>query len=170
MLGAPVARVTGYGCIQAEHGDLFHSRKRMSDEVRQSAAGAVGSTVTLFRPVGQAEVDLIAASGFRAFPPRRPHQPIFCPVLNEAYALQIARDRNTKDAASGSVRDVTRFRVRAAFLRSYPVTTPAGDRTRSTGSSRRTSPPSMRRSSARSKCQRLPPTVDDARRTNRWCR
>lgn len=49
-------------------------------------------TVTLFRPVGQKELDLIAASGNRAFPPRLPHQPIFYPVLNEEYATQIARD------------------------------------------------------------------------------
>ena len=38
-------------------------------------------------------------------------------VLNEAYTVQIARDWNTKDAASGFVGHVTRFRVRTAFLR-----------------------------------------------------
>jgi hypothetical protein len=79
--------------------------------------------VTLFRPVGPAELDLIVASGFRAFPPRLPHQPIFYPVLHEAYAVQIARDWNTRDAASGYVGYVTRFRVRAAFLEPYPVQT-----------------------------------------------
>jgi hypothetical protein len=79
--------------------------------------------VTLFRPVGQAELDLIAASGFRAFPPRLPHQPLFYPVLDEAYAVQIARDWNTKDAASGFVGYVLRFRVRAEVLERYPVQT-----------------------------------------------
>jgi len=44
---------------------------------------------TLFRPVGQAELDLIRASGFTAFPPRLPGQPIFYPVLNEAYARAV---------------------------------------------------------------------------------
>lgn len=78
-------------------------------------------TVTLFRPVGQKELDLIAASGFRAFPPRLATQPIFYPVLNEAYASQIAREWNTKDAQSGFVGYVTRFSVRASFLASYPV-------------------------------------------------
>ena len=80
-------------------------------------------TVTLYRPVGQAELDLIRASGFRAFPPRLPSQPIFYPVLNEAYATQIARDWNTRDAASGYVGCVTRFRVRADFLARYEVQT-----------------------------------------------
>jgi hypothetical protein len=73
--------------------------------------------------VGQQELDLIAASGWRAFPPRLPFQPIFYPVLNEAYAVQIARDWNTQDAASGYAGYVTRFQVRAAFLSHYPVQT-----------------------------------------------
>lgn len=78
-------------------------------------------TVMLYRPVGQAELDLIRATGFRAFPPRLPHQPIFYPVLNEAYATQIARDWNTKDVASGFVGYVTRFRVDAAYVSRFPV-------------------------------------------------
>jgi len=49
-------------------------------------------TVTLYRPVGPKELALIEASGWRAFPPRLPEQPIFYPVLNEDYAIQIARD------------------------------------------------------------------------------
>jgi hypothetical protein len=81
------------------------------------------ATVTLYRPVGQVELDLIRASGFRAFPPRLPSQPIFYPVLNEAYAAQIARDWNTRDAASGFVGYVTRFRVRADHLARYEVRT-----------------------------------------------
>lgn len=76
---------------------------------------------TLYRPIGQNELDLIRASGFRAFPPRLPHQPIFYPVLTEAYAIQIARDWNTRDAASGYVGYVTRFRVPASFVVRYPI-------------------------------------------------
>ncbi len=79
--------------------------------------------VTLYRPVGQKELDLIRESGFRAFPPRLPHQPIFYPVRHEEYAVQIARDWNTKDEASGYAGYVTRFRVRAEFLRRYEVRT-----------------------------------------------
>ena len=75
---------------------------------------------TLYRPVGPEELALIEASGFRAFPPRLPEQPIFYPVLNEAYAIQIARDWNVKQSGAGYV---TRFAVRAAFLARYPVQT-----------------------------------------------
>lgn len=79
------------------------------------------ATTTLFRPVGVHELDLIRASGFRRFPPRLAHQPIFYPVVNEAYAVQIARDWNAKDAASGYVGYVTRFAIRSHFLARYPV-------------------------------------------------
>ena len=44
-------------------------------------------------------------------------------MLNEEYAVQIARDWNTKDAASGYAGYVTRFRVRTGFLARYPVRT-----------------------------------------------
>jgi hypothetical protein len=77
-------------------------------------------TVTLYRPVGPKELALIHESGSRAFPPRLPEQPIFYPVLTEAYAAQIARDWNVKQSGSGYV---TRFAVRAAFLRRYAVQT-----------------------------------------------
>lgn len=42
-------------------------------------------------PTGQAELDLIPASGNLAFPPRLPGQPILYPVLKEEYAIEIAR-------------------------------------------------------------------------------
>jgi len=47
------------------------------------------STTTLCRPVGPEELALIEASGWKAFPPRLPEQPIFYPVTNLAYARQI---------------------------------------------------------------------------------
>jgi hypothetical protein len=53
------------------------------------------STVTLYRPVGEVELALVASADWRAFPPRLPEQPIFYPVMNEAYAEQIARDWNS---------------------------------------------------------------------------
>lgn len=80
-------------------------------------------TVTLYRPVGQKELDLIRDADFRAFPPRLPFQPIFYPVLTEDYAVQIARDWNVKDAASEFVGYVTRFAVRTDFLAAYDVRT-----------------------------------------------
>jgi hypothetical protein len=79
------------------------------------------NSTTLYRPVGQAELDLIRASGFQGFPPRLPEQPIFYPVLNLEYATQIARDWNTKDERSGFVGYVLRFALRNEFLRGYDV-------------------------------------------------
>ncbi|PTX94606.1 hypothetical protein [Opitutus sp. ER46] len=73
-------------------------------------------TTTLYRPVGPKELKLIAESGYAAFPPRLPDQPIFYPVLNEAYATQIARDWNVKASGAGYV---MRFRVRSNFLTKY---------------------------------------------------
>jgi hypothetical protein len=76
------------------------------------------TTVTLFRPVNQAELDRIAAADWRAFPPRLPEQPIFYPVANEAYAVQIARDRNVPYYGVGYV---LRFAVEAAYAARFPV-------------------------------------------------
>jgi hypothetical protein len=78
-------------------------------------------TITLFRPIGQKEMDLIRQTGYTAFPPRLPFQPIFYPVLQKDYATQIARDWNTRDAASGYVGYVTRFFVYKDFLSQYTV-------------------------------------------------
>src|SRR5882724_2119651 len=74
-------------------------------------------TTILYRPVGPQELAPIAASSYRAFPPRRPEQPVFYPVLNEEYARQIARDWNLKDSGAGYV---TRFGVKTEFLAQYP--------------------------------------------------
>jgi len=73
-------------------------------------------TVTLFRPVGRQELDLIQASGRRRFPPRLERQPIFYPVLTEDYAVLIARDWNTKDPNSGYAGYVLRFQVDKSYL------------------------------------------------------
>ncbi|MFO0958590.1 MAG: hypothetical protein U0800_14370 [Isosphaeraceae bacterium] len=73
-------------------------------------------TTTLYRPVGPAELALIEASGWQAFPTRLPEQPIFYPVLNEEYARQIARQWNVRDNGAGYV---TRFEVESEFLERY---------------------------------------------------
>jgi hypothetical protein len=84
--------------------------------------GSVGVPLTtLYRPVGQTEMELIRALQFRGFPPRLPEQPIFYPVLTEEYATQIARDWNTKDERSGFAGYVLRFQVRTEFLQKYDV-------------------------------------------------
>ena len=75
-------------------------------------------TVTLYRPVGEKELVLIKQSGYKQFPPRLPEQPIFYPVLNQEYAIEIARDWNAVDNNIGYV---TKFEVRAEFLTNYSV-------------------------------------------------
>jgi hypothetical protein len=77
-------------------------------------------TTTLYRPVGPKEFELIAASGYRKFPPRLPDQPIFYPVLNEEYARQIAREWNVRASGAGYV---LRFDVASKFLEHYPEQT-----------------------------------------------
>lgn len=73
-------------------------------------------TTTLYRPVGPKELALIENSGWKEFPPRLPEQPIFYPVMNEDYAIQIARDWNVPASGSGYV---TRFAVQTDFLSRY---------------------------------------------------
>jgi hypothetical protein len=58
-------------------------------------------TVTLYRPVGPKELELIQASGWREFLPRLPDQPIFYPVTNEDDVVQNARDWNVKASGAG---------------------------------------------------------------------
>lgn len=78
--------------------------------------------VRLYRPVGPKELSLIANSGWRRFPPRLPGQGIFYPVVQEEYAVRIARDWNAKSCGSGFV---TRFTVDAEYLGQFE-THPAG--------------------------------------------
>ena len=73
-------------------------------------------TITLYRPTGPAELELVRQSGFAKWPPRLPEQPIFYPVTNQAYAEQIARDWNVKNDGVGHV---TRFKVKAKFMARY---------------------------------------------------
>ena len=77
-------------------------------------------TTVLFRPVGEKELELIRESGFKAFPPRLPEQPIFYPVLNEEYATQIARQWNAKHNES-RVGYITRFCVKKEYLRRHQI-------------------------------------------------
>ena len=74
------------------------------------------STTTLWRPTGHAELELVGASGWAAWPPRLPEQPIFYPVLSEAYATRIAREWNVPHEGVGHV---TEFDVRDEFLDRY---------------------------------------------------
>jgi hypothetical protein len=76
--------------------------------------------IFLYRPVGPKELALIEASGWSEYPPRLPDQPIFYPVTNEEYAIQIARDWNVRHNGAGFV---TRFQISSDFVRRYPIRT-----------------------------------------------
>ena len=75
-------------------------------------------TITLYRPIGPEELELIRQSVFTAFPPRLPEQPIFYPVLTEDYATKIARDWNVPASGAGYV---TRLEVLFSFLAAFKV-------------------------------------------------
>lgn len=77
-------------------------------------------TVTMWRPTGPNELALVEASGFRRWPPRLPEQPIFYPVTNEAYAIEIASRWNVRDSGQGFV---TRFEVRSEFAEQFEIQT-----------------------------------------------
>ena len=74
--------------------------------------------VHLYRPVGPVELDLIRHGNFRRFPPRLPGQPIFYPVLQQAYAEKIAREWNVSADGAGFV---TRFAMEAGYLTNFSV-------------------------------------------------
>ena len=78
----------------------------------------LNETVTLYRPTGPHELALVKESGYKKWPPRLPEQPIFYPVTNEQYAIEIASDWNVKASGSGFV---TRFTVKKSFMDRYQI-------------------------------------------------
>lgn len=75
-------------------------------------------TITLYRPTGPDELALVRESGFRCWPPRLPGQPIFYPVTNAQYAMEIATKWNVKGSAVGYV---TRFEVKKSFMDQFDI-------------------------------------------------
>lgn len=86
--------------------------------IRPDMTSTPMETVTLYRPTGQRELDLVEQSGFKRWPPRLPLQPIFYPVTNEAYAREITQKWNVPE---GGVGFVTRFEVRREFMDRYDI-------------------------------------------------
>lgn len=74
-------------------------------------------TITLYRPTGKAELDLVAKSDYKKWPPRLPEQPIFYPVTSEQYAIELTQ-WNITDFGAGYV---TKFEVKKEFMDSYPI-------------------------------------------------
>lgn len=81
-------------------------------------------TIVMFRPTGPAELELVRQSGFRRWPPRLPEQPVFYPVTNKQYAVEIASRWNVADDGVGYV---TQFAVRRSFMERYPVQKVGGE-------------------------------------------
>ncbi len=91
----------------------------IADGIRPSSQeedDLTADTVTLWRPVGPEELELIRQAGMKAS--RLPDQPIFYPVTMQDYAVKIARDWNVPRSGVGYV---TRFAVRRDVLDRYPV-------------------------------------------------
>lgn len=78
-------------------------------------------TITLYRPIGQIELNLIKDSDYKAFPPRLSWQPIFYPVLDYEYACSIAREWNTNDDENGNVGYVTQFEVPLEYFEKFEI-------------------------------------------------
>jgi hypothetical protein len=81
-------------------------------------------TVVLYRPVGPEELELIKESGWKKFPERLFWQPIFYPVLNEEYAVQIAKDWNVRASGSGFV---TKFHINRKFIEQFEIQNVGGE-------------------------------------------
>ncbi len=75
-------------------------------------------TQRLFRPLNRAELDLIQANAWKAFPPRLPSQPIFYPVLQEQYAIEITQQWNLPRFGQAYV---VAFDIDADFVAKYPI-------------------------------------------------
>lgn len=81
---------------------------------------AGNETLTVYRPVGAREYDLLKQNGFTKWPPRLPEQPIFYPVTNERYAREITQRWNVQKYGVGYV---TEFKVRKSFMQRYEIQT-----------------------------------------------
>lgn len=78
-------------------------------------------TVDLYRPTGRKELEFIIQSDFRKFPPRLETQPFFYPVLNEEYAIEIAKGWNAKSIESDFYGCVTRFKINKEYIEKFEI-------------------------------------------------
>jgi hypothetical protein len=81
------------------------------------------TNITLYRPVGADELELIIDSGMKRYPPRLYWQPIFYPVLNFEYAAEIAERWNMRDKDSDGVGFVTAFEIPEQYFGQFQVQT-----------------------------------------------
>lgn len=74
-------------------------------------------TTTLYRPVNDIELNLIRLSNYEKFPPRLDQQPIFYPVQNLKYALELSQ-WNMHAYGSGYI---TRFKIKKDFISNFDL-------------------------------------------------
>ncbi|NVJ60757.1 MAG: hypothetical protein HWE27_10210 [Gammaproteobacteria bacterium] len=79
-------------------------------------------SVTMYRPCGKDELQLVINSGYKKWPPRLVDQPIFYPVTNEQYAKEV----NNWNVKSKGIGYVTKFEVRKQFIDNYKIHTVGG--------------------------------------------
>jgi len=77
------------------------------------------TVVTMYRPAGQKEIELVIESGYTKWPPRLPEQPIFYPVTNEQYAIEV----NNWNVKSEGIGFITKFKVNKSFVERYKIET-----------------------------------------------
>jgi len=77
-------------------------------------------TKILYRPIGPEELRLIEESGYKKFPTRLPEQPLFYPVLNEEYAVEITKKWNVPQYGAGYV---TRFQINEDYIKKFKTET-----------------------------------------------
>ncbi len=73
--------------------------------------------------MGANELMLIIESGMKCFPPRLFWQPIFYPVLNIQYAIDIAEGWNMRDPDSDGAGFVTSFEIPEYYFMKFQVQT-----------------------------------------------
>ncbi|XVV17413.1 hypothetical protein ACQP2X_24440 [Actinoplanes sp. CA-131856] len=89
-----------------------HEQSSAALDAEQPDVDGTGA-VTLWRSVGQGVLDAVASSGWRAWPPQLPDQPIFSAVSDRQLAVRICRERAVPAEGVGYV---VRFDLPRRFL------------------------------------------------------
>ncbi len=79
---------------------------------------------TLYRPIGPKEMELIKDSNYTKFPPRLAEQPIFYPVINKEYAIEITEKWNIPAYGEGYV---VEFDVDKEYLKKFEIQNVGGE-------------------------------------------
>jgi len=96
-----------------------------NDNWRDECENIINKNITtLYRPVGPKELSLIKQSDWKEFPPRLPEQPIFYPVMNKEYAIQVSKEWNVPAYGSGYV---LRFFIDSKYIKQFKIQNVGGN-------------------------------------------